>query len=91
MDDGVREVTQSDGVLFGKGQWDTQLQTMGKCKNAAGRKIRGSITCSNDLRGTHNFMLSSLVVDSEIGNAAGSMISARRNGRVYSVDRGGVT
>jgi len=29
VDDGVREVTQSDGVLFGKCQWDAQLQTMG--------------------------------------------------------------
>ena len=49
------------------------------------------ITYLNNLRRTYNFMPSSLVVVSEMGNAAGSMISARRNGRLYSIARGGVT
>ena len=39
----------------------------------------------HDLRRTHNFMLNSLVVEFETGNVAGSIISARRNGRVYNV------
>ena len=40
MDYSVGKVTESDSVLFGKGQWDTQLQSMGQRKDATGRKIR---------------------------------------------------
>ena len=29
VEDGVREIAQSDSVLFGKGQWDAQLQSTG--------------------------------------------------------------
>ena len=90
MDDGVRNVPYGDSMLFGKGQWDTQLQSMGKRKQAAERRIRGVSICSSNLWRAYNFMLNSLVVESDMGSFVGSMISARRNGRVYKFARGGV-